>query len=85
MNFPEGFVAGLKQRAGDRCECERSECHGTPNRCGQSLVGMPDEQTRWMPVPTGEGVTFPPLISNYIALCLPCVKPRVAPSRASES
>ncbi len=79
MNYPPEFIHELKARADHRCECERGECHGAPGRCLAPLVDLPDEPARWSPVPTGDQMTFPPVASNYIALCIPCVKPRVPP------
>jgi hypothetical protein len=76
MNYPPEFLQELKQRSGDRCECERSECHPGPGRCGEKLAEDPAGAARWSPVLTGERLTFPPVASNYIALCATCAVPR---------
>ena len=76
MNYPPDFIQQLRQRAGDRCECERGECHQTPGRCIERLMEEPGGLARWSPVLTGEHLTFPPVPSNYIALCGPCAVPR---------
>lgn len=78
MNYPTDFTQKLKERASNRCECERSGCHQTQERCFQPLIGEPDA-SRWSPVFTGDSMSFPPSPANYIALCGPCAKPRVAP------
>ena len=75
MNYPATFIQELKKRASDRCECERSECHQGPGRCGAKLVDEP-APTAWMPVLTGERLTFPPVPNDYIALCGACSVPR---------
>ena len=78
MNYPEDFISDIKKRAGDRCECERNTCHQTQGRCGEMLLA-PDGLAAWSPVRTGERVTFPPVASDYIALCAHCAVPRNAP------
>lgn len=75
MIYPPDFLAQLKERAGDRCECERGDCHQTRGRCNERLR---DEPASWTPVLTGEHLTFPPVPSQYIALCAPCAVPRNA-------
>lgn len=75
MNYPADFINELKTRSGSRCECERRDCHGAEGRCRAGLLeegGI----ARWTPVLTGERLTFPPIASNYIALCAPCSVPR---------
>ena len=75
MNYPTEFLQALKERSGNRCECERSEFHRTPGRCGATLT---DESgpSRWSAVMTGDHHTFPPEPMNYIALCGLCAVPR---------
>lgn len=75
MNYPADFLKQIKDRAGDRCECERSDCHEAPGRC---VARLKDEEgkPRWSPVLTGERLTFPPVASDYIALCGVCAVPR---------
>jgi hypothetical protein len=74
MNHTPEFLVELKRRAGERCECERNECHGAAGRCG---VKLSDEAGRsWSAVFTGESITFPPVTQNYIALCAACAVPR---------
>ena len=74
MNYPPEFLNELKERASNRCECERNECHGAPGRCGGKLDD--GSGTSWSPVFTGDHMTFPPVATNYIALCAPCAVPR---------
>ncbi len=74
MNHTPEFLAELKNRAGDRCECERNECHGESGRCGVKLTDEPGRA--WSAVFTGESMTFPPVAQNHIALCAPCAVPR---------
>jgi len=76
MNYPTEFILQLKERSGNRCECERRECHEAQGRCGETLVEEPGGPGRWTPVFTGDRLTFPPAASNYIALCGPCAVPR---------
>lgn len=76
MNYPTPFLHELKQRAADRCECERSGCHEGQGRCAEKLIDEPGGAARWSPVLTGERLTFPPAASNYIALCGTCAVPR---------
>ena len=75
MHYPPDFLHELKDRAANRCECERVECHQAQGRCREMLSGEPDP-LRWTPVMTGERITFPPVVSNYIALCGTCAVPR---------
>lgn len=82
MNHPAEFLAQLKQRAHDRCECERSDCHGAPGRCGERLMEEPGGEPRWTAVHTGEHLRFPPVATDYIALCAPCAVPRNAARRS---
>ena len=84
MNYPPDFKSELKQRAGDRCECERSDCHQGQGRCSEALLEEPGGLTRWSPILTGEQITFPPVASNYIALCGPCAVPRTG-KRSSQT
>lgn len=79
MNFPAEFIQQLKERAENRCECGRSGCHQSSERCFQPLIGEPGA-SRWSPIFTGESPSFPPVAVNYIALCSQCAKPRVAPT-----
>jgi len=76
MNYPSDFLQELKQRSGDRCECERSECHPGSGRCSEKLTEEGTGAPRWTPVLTGERLTFPPVAMNYIALCGTCAVPR---------
>ena len=78
MNYPNDLLTQLKARAGDRCECERSNCHGTLDRCDHRLADEPADAYAWSPVHTGEHLRFPPVASDYIALCKPCAVPRNA-------
>lgn len=75
MNYPTEFLQLLRERSGNRCECERSECHRTPGRCRETLSDEPGP-SRWSPVMTGDHYTFPPVPMNYIALCGFCAVPR---------
>ncbi|MBX7184568.1 MAG: hypothetical protein K1Y01_05415 [Vicinamibacteria bacterium] len=75
MNYPADFLKQIKDRAGDRCECERSDCHEAPGRCAARLKDE-EGKPRWTPVLTGERLTFPPVASDYIALCGVCAVPR---------
>jgi hypothetical protein len=75
MNYPSDFLKQGKDRAGDRCECERSDCHQGPGRCNARLNEEPGK-AHWTPVLTGERLTFPPVASDYIALCGTCAVPR---------
>lgn len=75
MIYPSDFIQQLKERAGHRCECERGDCHPTDGRCVETLVDEPGEG-RWLPVRTGERITFPPVALDHIALCGRCAVPR---------
>lgn len=75
MNYPYDFTQQLKEKAGHRCECERGQCHPSQGRCGEALIDGPGEG-RWLPVRTGERITFPPLALDHIALCGRCAVPR---------
>jgi hypothetical protein len=78
MIYPPDFMAQLKERAGDRCECERGDCHPSPGRCAERLRDELGGPPQWVPVLTGEHLTFPPVPSQHIALCAPCAVPRNA-------
>ena len=82
MNYPSDFIRDLKGRASDRCECERGTCHPSPGRCSRPLIEGPMEG-RWLPVKTGDRVTFPPEAPDFIALCDPCIAPRTGARRPS--
>lgn len=82
MNYPADFLAQIKKRAGDRCECERSECHRGPGRCSARLPEEPGGPAPWAPVHTGEHLRFPPVPADYIALCEACAVPRNATRKA---
>ena len=77
MNYPVDFISSIRERSGNRCECERRECHEAQGRCVEMLV-EPDGLARWKPVRSGERITFPPVPSDYIALCNACAVPRNA-------
>lgn len=81
MNFPPDFVRELKERAGNVCECGRADCHPGSGRCHAELIEGPMEG-RWLPVATGDQITFPPRAVNYIALCVPCIVPRTGTRKA---
>ena len=78
MNYPADFISSIKERASEMCECERRECHQAQGRCTEKLL-EPDGVPRWTPVRSGERITFPPVPSDYIALCSVCAVPRNAP------
>src|SRR6187431_1192327 len=62
MIYPPEFLTELKERAASRCECERSECHGAPGRCGGRLDDSAG--TSWSPVFTGDHMTFAPVAKS---------------------
>lgn len=72
MLFSTEFISEIKARAADRCECGRSDCHGGDGRCHAKL----SDEASWSPVLTGERLTFPPAVNQYIALCGACAVPR---------
>ena len=80
MHYSEDFLAEIKKRAANRCECERGSCHSEPGRCREALREQPDGSPQWSPILTGEHITFPPAAHAYIALCTPCAVPR-SPTR----
>jgi hypothetical protein len=80
MIYSPEFVHELKERSGNRCECERGNCHAAVGRCITELTDTPGEG-RWEPIMTGDHITYPPIAANHIALCDPCIAPRTGSRR----